>query len=65
MATLIDTSILVYAAGIDKSRGRQQTALLALRVCRAEGSLPVQVLAESLRMFSFASIGLSEQYEAT
>lgn len=46
MSTLIDTNILVYAAGADGDRARQRTAIQALRDYRSDGALAVQVLAE-------------------
>lgn len=46
MPTLIDTNILVYAAGADGDRDRQQIAVRALRAHREDGLLAVQVLAE-------------------
>lgn len=46
MPTLIDTNILVYAAGADGDQGRQRMAIKTLRDYRADGVLAVQVLAE-------------------
>lgn len=46
MSTLIDTNILVYAAGADGDRTRQRIAIQALGDYRRDGVLAVQVLAE-------------------
>lgn len=46
MSTLIDTNILVYAAGADGDRTRQRIAIQALGDYRHDGVLAVQVLAE-------------------
>ncbi|MCY0878910.1 MAG: PIN domain-containing protein [Firmicutes bacterium] len=46
MSTLIDTNILVYAAGADGDRSRQQAAIKALGDYRSNGVIAVQVLAE-------------------
>ena len=46
MPTLIDTNILVYAAGADGDRTRQRIAIKTLGDYRADGALAVQVLAE-------------------
>jgi predicted nucleic acid-binding protein len=46
LSTLIETNILVYAAGADGDRARQRAAILALENYRSDGALGVQVLAE-------------------
>jgi len=44
--TLIDTNVVVYAAGVDGDVARQTVAIEALRRQRATGALSTQVLAE-------------------
>ena len=44
--TLVDTNVLVYAAGGDGDETRQRAAIALLRERRAQGVLAIQVLAE-------------------
>ncbi len=46
ITTLVDTNILVYAAGVNTDRARQTTALAALQEIHSVGALSVQVLSE-------------------
>jgi predicted nucleic acid-binding protein len=46
MPTLIDTNIVVYAAGAEGDRRHQETAIRALEKHRTNGALAVQGLAE-------------------
>jgi predicted nucleic acid-binding protein len=52
VTTLIDTNVLVYAAGIRTDQGRQQAAIAVLAQWRPEGCLALQGLAE------FAAVAL-------
>lgn len=44
--TLVDTNVLVYAAGVDGDGVRQACAIDALRRARSSGALSTQVLSE-------------------
>ncbi|MHB1981407.1 MAG: PIN domain-containing protein [Sulfobacillus sp.] len=46
ITTLVDTNVLVYAAGVNTDQARQRVALDSLRQVRPVGALAVQVLAE-------------------
>ena len=44
--TLVDTNVLVYAAGVNTDKAHQTAALTALREVHGVGALSVQVLSE-------------------
>lgn len=46
ITTLVDTNILVYAAGVNTDKTHQATAANALNEIRHVGALPVQALSE-------------------
>lgn len=63
MATLIDTNVLVYARGVDGDATRQRQAILALKACRADGFLTVQVLQEFASVLIRKRLSIDVIYE--
>lgn len=57
--TLVDTNILVYAAGVNGGRERQEEARAALVAVKSHGALAVQVVAEYSRVMLRHGVALA------